>query len=154
IFLPLQVAALFVLLLAAANLFNLLFARLVGRQRELAVRSALGASSLRMAQLFVGETIPLAAVAGGMAMAGSAVAVRIVRDAIPLDYTKWIAGWSGISVDWRVTIFATGLTVIAGTSFAIGAAHHSRRANLITGLKESGGRGSEGFARRRLRSSL
>ncbi|HLW52271.1 MAG TPA: ABC transporter permease [Candidatus Angelobacter sp.] len=154
IFLPLQVAAMFVLLLAAANLVNLLFARLVGRQRELAVRSALGASGLRMALLFVGETVPLAGLAGMIALFCSAGTVRLIRDSIPVDYTKWIAGWSAIRVDWRVTGFAIVLTVAAGVAFAVGAAFHGKRANLTSALKEAGGRGSEGFTRRRLRSSL
>ena len=49
-----------VLLLACVNLVNLLFARLVSRQRELAIRAAMGASKLRLARLFTAETLPLA----------------------------------------------------------------------------------------------
>lgn len=154
IFWPLQVAAFFVLLLATANLINLLFARLVGRQRELAVRTALGANRSRMTQLFVGETIPLAGLAGLIALACSAAAIKLIRDSIPVDYTKWIAGWSAITVDWRVASFALALTLIAAVTFALGAALHVPSGNLTKALKEASGRGSMGSSRARLRTAM
>src|SRR5260370_36168471 len=64
LFLLLKAAAAFVLLLACANLANLMFARMIGRQREIAVRAALGAGRTRLAQLFICETLVLSVVAG------------------------------------------------------------------------------------------
>lgn len=137
LFLTLQVAALFVLLLATANLFNLLFARLVDRQRELAVRTALGASRMRLLQLFIGETVSLAVIAGIIALICSEFVVSIIRTGIPQDYTKWIAGWELIRVDSSVTMFAVVLIGAVGLLFALGAAWHSSASDVNRVLKQN-----------------
>src|SRR2546427_9687281 len=71
LFLLLQIAAGFVLLLACANLANLVFARMIGRQREIALRAALGASCSRLGQLFLSETLLFSFLAGVVAVAAS-----------------------------------------------------------------------------------
>jgi putative ABC transport system permease protein len=152
LFLTLQVAALFVLLLATANLFNLLFARLVDRQKELAIRTALGASRMRLLQLFIGETVSLAIMAGIIALICSKFVVSLIRTRIPQDYTKWIAGWESIRVDSTVTIFAAVLIVAVGLLFALGAAWHSSASDVNRVLKQHN-RGA-GSRRGFFRSSL
>jgi len=154
LFLTLQAAALFVLLLAAVNVLNLLFARLLGRQKELAIRSAMGASRRRLAQLFLSETVPLSLLAGLLALASASPAVALIRDSIPADYTRWIAGWSSIRVDARVVGFAMAVTFAAAALFALGAAWQTSRYDLNRALKEAAGRGSSGGGRSRLRSGL
>ena len=153
LFLTLQIAALFVLLLASAKLINLFLARLIQKQRELAVRTALGASKARLAELFLAETLPLALFAGAIALGSSMFAVNLIRDSIPFDYTKWVAGWESIRLDWRVIAFGTILTVIVGMVFALGGALRSTAVDLNQVLKETGGR-SGGGGRSRLRSLL
>ena len=153
LFFTLQVAALFVLLLASANLSNLFLARLIQKQKELAVRTALGASRIRLAQLFVGETLPLSLFAGLIALMSSSVTVNLIRDSIPFDYTKWVAGWESIRLDWRVIAFAILLTAIVGVLFALGGALRTSAVDLNSVLKETGGR-SEGSGRGRLRGVL
>ncbi|HEY6967878.1 MAG TPA: ABC transporter permease, partial [Candidatus Angelobacter sp.] len=152
LFLTLQVAALFVLLLATANLFNLLFARLIDRQKEMAVRTALGAGKSRLMQLFLGETLSLALIAGTIAIVASLSVVTMIRTGIPQDYTKWIAGWELIRLDSRVIVFAIMLTIAIGFLFALVAAWHSGATDLNRVLKE----GSRGSASRRgfFRSAL
>src|SRR5215470_3029882 len=153
LFLTLQAAALFVLLLATANLFNLLLARLIDRQKDVAVRTALGASKLRLLQLYMGETVSLALLGGGIALIGSYLAVNFIRTSIPQDYTKWVAGWESIHLDQSVIIFAIVLTLIVGLLFAVGASWRSSgRGDLNRVLKE-GGRAS-GHTRGRLRGIL
>jgi putative ABC transport system permease protein len=153
LFLTLQIAALFVLLLASANLINLFLARLIQKQRELAVRTALGASKARLAELFLAETLPLALFAGAIALGSSMFAVNLIRDSIPFDYTKWAAGWESIRLDWRVIAFGTILTVIVGVLFALGGAMRSTAVDLNQVLKEAGGR-SGGGGRNGLRGLL
>ena len=153
-FLMLQASAIFVLLLASVNLINLLFARLVGRQKELAIRTALGASRVRLARLFSSETIPLALLAGAIALAGSAWSVEFIRDSINPNYTKWVAGWERIQVDGFVLGFALVLTLVIGVIFGFGAAWRSRFGDLNEVLKQSGARSSTGAGRQRLRGTL
>jgi len=153
-FLMLQASAIFVLLLASVNLVNLLFARLVGRQKEVAIRATLGASRARLGQLFSSETVPLALLAGAIALAGSAWSVEFIRDSINPNYTKWVAGWERIQVDERVLGFALILTALIGVLFGIGAAWRSGRLDLNDVLKQSGARNSSASGRQRLRSTL
>lgn len=152
LFLTLQVAALFVLLLAMANLFNLLLARLIDRQKDVAVRTAVGASQLRLLQLFMGETLSLALLGGGIALMGSYVAVNFIRDSMPQDYTKWVVGWDSMHLDQRVIGFAVILTVIVGLLFALGASWRSGASDLNRVLKEGARAG--GQRRGRLRKTL
>lgn len=152
LFLTLQFAALCVLLLATANLFNLLFARLMDRQKELAVRTALGASRARLIQLFIGETVSLAVIAGMIALGCSVFVVNLIRTSIPQDYTKWVAGWDSIRLDSTVLFFAAILVVIVGMVFALGAAWHSSASDVNRVLKQNArGAGSrQGFFRNAL----
>jgi len=152
LFLTLQAAALFVLLLAAANLFNLLLARLIDRQKDVAVRTALGASKLRLMQLYMGETVSLALVGGGTALIGSYLAVNFIRTSIPQDYTKWVAGWESIHLDWSVIEFAFILTLLVGILFAVGASWRSGAPDLNHVLKQ--GTRASGRRRGRLRGIL
>jgi len=153
LFLLLQAAAVFVLLLACANLANLLFARLIARQKELAVRSALGAKQSRLARLLVAEMSLLALLGGAVAISASFSSVRILRNSISPDWTKWVPGWDGIRVDSTVLFSTILLSLLLGLVFGLAAALHLRHINLNTVLKETG-RSSAGPARGRLRNGL
>jgi putative ABC transport system permease protein len=149
----LQAAAGFVLLLACANLANLLFARIIGRQKEIAVRVALGANRGQLAKLFVCETTLLALLAGGVAVAVSFWAVGLLRTSISPDWTKWVPGWDGIQVDPAVLAFTILVAAAVGVFFGLATALHSGRVDLNKTLKEAGP-GSMTRARGRLRSAL
>ena len=153
LFALLQAAAVFVLLLACANLANLLFARMIARQRELAVRSALGANRTRLGRLLVSEMTLLALLGGVVAMTASFSCVRVLRNSISPDWTKWVPGWDGIRVDSTVLFFTILLSSLLGGVFGLLTALHLRQINLHAVLKETG-RGSASPARARLRNGL
>jgi putative ABC transport system permease protein len=138
LFLLLQAAAGFVLLLACANLANLVFARMISRQREIALRAALGAGRGRLGQLFLSETLLYSLAAGVVAIAASFASVRALRTSIPVGWTKWVPGWDGIRVDSNVLAF----TILAalGVGFFLGLATvlHTSRVEPNKTLKETG----------------
>jgi putative ABC transport system permease protein len=142
-----------VLLLACANLANLLFARMIGRQKEIALRAVLGAGRRHLAQLFVSETILLSVIAGAIAVAVSLWTVGLLRTSISSDWTKWVPGWNGIQVDRTVLSFTILLATTVGIFFGLATLAHAGRVDLNQALKE-GGPGSMTRARARLRSTL
>jgi predicted permease len=149
----LQAAAGFVLLLACANLANLLFARIIGRQKEIAVRTALGADRARLARLFVTEMLLLAGLAGAAAIAVSLWSVKLLRTSISEDWTKWVPGWSGIQVDQTALAFAILLAAAVGIASGVATALHAGRVDPYGTLKETG-RGPALGRKGRVRSSL
>ena len=149
----LQLAAAFVLVLACSNLANLLFARSIGRQKEIALRTALGASRRRLAQLFICETVLFSVLAGVVAALVSFWTVKLLRTGISPNWTKWVPGWDKIRVDATVLIFTVVLAGVVGAVFGLAAMWHSRRVELNQTLKE-GGPGSMTRARASLRSAL
>jgi putative ABC transport system permease protein len=153
LFLLLQAAAVFVLLLACANLANLLFARIFGRQKEIAVRTALGAGRWRLARLFVTETLLLSCIAGCVAIAVSFWSVKVLRTSIAPSWTMWVPGWDGIQVDRTVLTFTVLLIAVVGLLFGLGTVLHSDQSQPYTTLKEAG-RGPLLGSKGRLRSAL
>jgi putative ABC transport system permease protein len=138
LFLMLQAAAGFVLLLACANLANLLFARMIARHREVAVRTALGASRQRLVQLLICETVLLSFLAALAAVALSFGTVRLLRTSISPDWTMWVPGWDGIHVDRAVLIATVLLGIAVGIIFGIASAAYTGRVELNRTLKETG----------------
>ncbi len=138
LFLLMQAAAVFVLLLACANLANLLFARMLGRQRELAVRSSLGADRIRLARLLAAEILLLTALGGATTIAASFWGVRALRDSISPEWTKWVPGWDGIQVNPNVLLCAVLLSTALALLFGVVTALYLRRVDLNQVLKETG----------------
>src|SRR5271169_1116358 len=125
LFLLLQVAAGFVLLLACANLANLMFTRMIGRQKEIAMRTALGAGPGRLAQLFVCESLLLSLLAGIAAVSVSFWNVGLLRTSISVEWTKWVPGWDGIQVNPSVMALTILLAVAVGFAFGLATVLHS-----------------------------
>jgi len=153
LFLMLQIAAGFVLLLACANLANLIFARMIGRQREIALRTALGASRGRLSQLIVSETILYSLAAAVVAIGASYASVRALRTSIPVTWTKWVPGWDGIRVDGNVLAFTILAALFVGLVLGWATVLHASRVEPNKVLKETGP-GTATPAKRRLRSAL
>jgi len=153
LFLLLQAASGLVLLLACANLTNLVFARMIGRQRELALRTALGAGRARLAQLFICETIALSAIGGAIAIFVSFWSVNALHTSIPVSWTKWVPGWDGIRVDSSVLGFTILLAVVVGILFGLITVLHGSHMDLNKTLKETGAV-SVSRTKGRLRSAL
>jgi predicted permease len=153
-FLTLQAAAMFVLLLVCANLGGLLFARLMGRQQETAIRSALGASWVRLAQVFLSENLLLALLAGTTAVAISFSSVKVIRTGIPIGISKWIAGWDHIRVDGSVLTFALLLTLLLGLIFGVASAWRVARTDPNHALKQGSAGAVASHGKERLRSVL
>jgi len=153
LFLLLQAAAIFVLLLACANLANLLLARVLGRQKEVAVRVALGADRLRLARLFISETVLLSFLAGAAAILTSFWSVELLRSSISPSWTMWVPGWDRIHVDSAVLLFTVLVAVLVGILFGLFAVLHSRSREPFATLKEAG-RGPLLGSQGKLRSAL
>lgn len=153
LFLLLQAAAGFVLLLACANLANLVFARMIGRQREIALRTALGAGRGRLWQLFLSETLLYSIAAGIVAITVSFASVKMLRTSIPAGWTRWVPGWDGIRVDGNVLAFTIVVALGAGLVLGLATVLHASHVELSNTLKETGA-GSVTPAKRRVRGAL
>jgi putative ABC transport system permease protein len=134
----------FVLLMACANVANLLLARGIGRAREIAVRAALGARRAQIARMLTCESLVLAALGGSAGIALSWLALRAAPSLIPPGLLP-----EGIPLrfDARVTMFAAALTGLTGILFGLAPAWHAVRRPLGESLA-SGGRASTGSAGR------
>jgi predicted permease len=134
----------FLLLIACANVANLLLARSMGRSREFAIRAALGASHVRVIRQLLTESILLAGLGGALGLLfafwGTKAVLRTLPGAVPRA--------NEISLDSRVLLFAMALSLFAGIVFGLAPALKTSRVNLEEILKESG-RGLSG-ARHRL----
>ena len=143
-------AVVIVLALACANVANLSLARMTLRQREVAVRAAIGASTLRLVRQFLTESL-LVALAGGIA--GLIFAWWVVRRLVVVA-APYLPRAHEVGVDWRV--FAFMIATVAGVGLAVGVAPAviaARRDPRLV-LQESGGHATMGRTQRRLRNGL
>jgi putative ABC transport system permease protein len=137
-----------VLLVACVNVANLMLARGTARQKEFALRSALGASRWHIVRQLMLESLLLAFVGGALGFALSIWALRLLLSAIPFQLPFWM----NFNVDLRVLGFTAGITLLTGLIFGAAPALQTSRVDLNDTLKE-GGRGSSGV-RGRARSLL
>ncbi|HYL92700.1 MAG TPA: ABC transporter permease [Alphaproteobacteria bacterium] len=129
-------AVVLIILLASVNIANLLLARASGRQREMAVRLALGASRSRMMRQMLTESVILSLISGVVGVLTAIIALRFVRF-LPARIPRL----AEVQVDWVVLFFALLISVVAGLLFGLAPALQSSRANVALAIRE-GGRGS------------
>jgi predicted permease len=137
-------AAGFVLLIACANVANLLLARGTKRQREIAVRLSLGAGRRRLFQQFLTESLLLSLIGGAVGVLVGWGGLRIFLAMAP----AWFPRTAEIAIDASVLLFTLAVSLLTGILFGLAPAWRATRLNLVTMLKE-GGRQSTGGSRHR-----
>ena len=143
-----------VLLIACANVANLLLVRATGRKREFAIRAALGASRARVIRQLLTESVLLAVAGGILGLVLGFLGVRWLLAISPAGLPRIGEDGAAIGVDWRVLGFTLAVSCATGILFGLFPAFSVSRTDLNSTLKESSNRAGTGFRQGKTRSLL
>ena len=143
-------AVTFVLLIACANVANLMLARATAREQEFAVRAALGATRLRLLTQLLAESLPIALLGGAGGVLLAIWGIRALASLIPHNLPRFNA----IAVNGGVLLFTLAISLLTAVLFALAPTLQATKATIQDTLRESGRGGSDGHGRNQLRSIL
>jgi len=144
----------FVLLIACANVANLLLVRATGRRREIAIRAAIGAGRGRIVRQLLTESLVLSLIGGALGLALGVSGIRALLSINTAGLPRIGRDGMLVAVDWRVVVFAITVSVATGILFGLIPALHAARTDLSSTLKESAGRSGTGLRQNKIRSTL
>jgi len=144
----------FVLLIACANVANLLLARAAARKRELATRAALGAGRRQIVRQLLTESLTLSLCGGVLGLLLGYVGVRLLLRINPGDIPRLGENGSAVTLDVHVLLFTLGISILTGILFGLAPAISASRPNLAMVLNENSSRSGLGFRSGKLRSIL
>ena len=144
----------FVLLIACANVANLLMVRAAGRKREFAIRAAMGARRARMIAQLLTESILLALVGGALGLGLGFAGVRWLLSISPGGIPRIGEDGAGVTIDWRVALFTIAVSIVTGILFGLMPAFGASRPDLAATMNEGGSRSGFGLRQSKARSLL
>lgn len=139
-----------VLLIACANIANLLMARATGREMEMAVRLSLGATRRQLLAQLLTESLALAAIGGVASLLFAAWTLKSINALLPLEISSTL----NLGVSWAAVGFAALLAVVTGVAFGLFPAMHSTRPDLVTAMRNNSGKLAGGRTAQRFRTTL
>ena len=152
--LVLVAAVAFVLLIACANVANLLLARATGRQREIAIRTAIGASRGRIIRQLLTESSLLSVTGGLLGLALGSIGVRALLAVNPGNIPRIGESGAAVTLDWSVVAFTMGVSILTGILFGLIPALNASSPDLNASLKESGSRSGSSLRQNKARGLL
>jgi putative ABC transport system permease protein len=144
----------FVLLIACANVANLLMVRAAGRSREFAIRAALGAGRARIIRQLLTESVLLALTGGMLGLVLGLTGVRALLAVSPGDIPRVGENGAGVGLDWRVALFTLGISVLTGILFGLVPALGASKPDLSSSMKESSKGSGSSLRHNKMRSLL
>ena len=147
-------AVAFVLLIACANVANLLMVRASGRRREIAMRAALGGSRRRIARQLLSESVLLSLAGGLLGLALGLIGIRGLLTVNTAGLPRVGVEGALVGLDWRVLLFTTMVALATGIVFGLFPAFQGLRLDLTSTLKEGGGRTGTGLRQNKARAFL
>ena len=144
----------FVLLIACANVANLLMVHAAGRSREFSIRLALGASRKRIVRQLLTESVLLSAAGGVIGLVLGLVGVRALLAVSPGEIPRIGEHGEAVGLDWRVAAFTLGISLLTGILFGLLPALGASRSNLVSSMKESSAGSGSSLRHNKVRSLL